>query len=102
MGRAGTWALSALDYWRSKQFNSANLIFERATFPPYNNIELSTLPNDSCLDIRKSKQTTCTFRDIVLSPTQQEAILTFIFLFFFFFFFFFFLQKKKKKKKKKS
>ena len=76
--RARTTPLSALEYWGRAQFNSANLIFEQATFSPYNNIELSILPNDSCLDIRKSKQTTCIFRDIVLSLTQQKAVLTFI------------------------
>ena len=57
-----TTPLSALEYWESKQFDPANPIIERATFPPYNNIELSIPPNDSYLDIRKSKQTTCISR----------------------------------------
>ena len=50
---AGTTSLSALEYWRCEQLNSADLTFERATISHLNNIELSIIPNDSCLDNRK-------------------------------------------------
>ena len=87
---AGTTSLSALKYWRREQLNSADLTFERVTFSPYNNSELSIIPNDSCLDNRKPNKPLVYFKTSSYLSLNKKLFLHLFYLILFHFFSFYF------------